>query len=64
MFRERCENLVPGIGDENIIFDADSSEAWDIDPRLDRNDHPGFEWAFLTLAEPDRFVDFQSKGVA
>jgi hypothetical protein len=55
--------LVARIGDQNIIFDADPSEAWEIDPRFDRNDHPSFEWAILTFAEPDRFVDFQAKGM-
>src|SRR5262249_44234013 len=45
-------------GDNDVVFDADAAEAFDVDARLDGNDHAFLEDGLLVLAQPGHLVDF------
>src|SRR5690349_8936375 len=46
------------------VLDADAAEAFEVNPGLDGNGHPGAQRSFLALAEAWRLVDLQAQAMA
>src|SRR4051794_23817487 len=55
--RCRRQNLTACLGDEYSIFDADSTGAFNIRARFDRDRHPSLKKSAVPLAESWIFVD-------
>src|ERR1043165_660502 len=63
-FLQRREDLAPAVGDQHVVLDADAALAREVDPRLDRHDHPGPQLFFgAGLAEGRKLVDVAADAV-
>src|SRR3954454_20950614 len=61
---ERGEHLAAAVGDEHVVLDADAALAGQVDPRLDRDDHPRPQFLFAAgLAHAGQLVDFAADAV-
>src|SRR5437016_3383032 len=47
----------PPLGHDDVVLDSDAAPAWDVNSRLDREDHAGCDYDLATLAEPHAIVD-------
>ena len=56
----RRQDFVSGFGDKNHIFNANSTLFWNVDARLNRNDHPRRKFLGLALCQPRLLMDLDS----
>src|SRR4029077_2931844 len=63
-FGNRGEHLASVSSDQTIVFDADAAPTFQIDSRLDRNDHAGLKWGFRRRAESRPLVNVQTNAMA